>query len=356
MPRELSEADKIYYIIAFMSIINIKELNRKELAELLAFMGQPPFREKQIFAWLSKGAAAFDDMRNLPISLRKALAEKCVIESLEIELEQRSKDGTRKYLLRCPDGEFVEAVFMSYEYGNTICISTQVGCNMGCVFCASAIGGKRRDLKAWEMLDELLAVQRAAGPVSRVVLMGMGEPFDNYDELAEFLRRVHDPEGVNMSFRNITVSSCGIVPAIERFGDEFPQVNLAVSLHESDQKRREALMPIAKKYDLRDLMKVCTAHEKKTGRRVSYEYALAAGINDGEERAEELAALLKGQLCHVNLIALNPVLESGLRGSDRRAARAFAERLERLGIPTTVRRELGSDIDAACGQLRKKKV
>lgn len=339
-----------------MPMINIKELNRKERKELLVSMGEPAFREKQVFAWLSRGVKSWDEMSDLPKALREALSEKCELLSLSLELEQCSADGTKKYLLKCPDGEFVEAVFMSYEYGGSICISTQVGCNMGCRFCASAIGGKRRDLKAWEMLDELLVVQQAAGKVDRIVLMGMGEPFDNYDEVAEFLRRVHDPDGIGLGFRNITLSTCGIVPFIERFGDEFPQVNLAVSLHEVDQKRREAVLPVAKKYELGSLISACKAYEDKTGRRVSYEYALMAGKNDGDSHARELATLLRGQLCHVNLIPLNAVSENGLTGSSRAAAKAFAQKLQRLGIPATVRRELGSDIDAACGQLRKKKV
>ncbi len=335
-------------------MINIKELSRTELKDFLVGLGEPAFREKQISQWLLKGACSFDEMSNLSKCLKAKLADCCTIESLAIEREQISADGTRKYLLRCPDGEYVEAVFMAYEYGNSICISTQVGCNMGCTFCASTIGGKRRNLKAWEMLDEFLVVQGAAGAINHLVLMGMGEPFDNYEEVSEFLKRIHDPEGINLSYRNITVSSCGVVPGIERFGDEFPQVNLAISLHEASQKAREELMPIARKYDLGMLMNACREHEKKTGRRVTYEYTLIAGKNDTDENVKALAELLKGQLCHINLIPLNPVVESGMTGSSRGAAKAFADKLGRCGINATVRRELGSDIDAACGQLRKK--
>ncbi|MDO5441050.1 MAG: 23S rRNA (adenine(2503)-C(2))-methyltransferase RlmN, partial [Bacillota bacterium] len=285
------------------------------------------------------------------------LADKSSFESLKIELEQVSKDGTRKYLLRTVDGEYIEAVFMSYDYGNSLCISTQVGCNMGCKFCASTIGGKHRDLKAWEMLDEFLVIRKAAeSDINHIVLMGMGEPFDNYEEVSDFLQTIHDPNGINLSYRNITVSTCGLVPMIKRFGEDFPQVNLAISLHAANQEAREKIMPIAKKYSLDQLMAACKEHEEKTGRRISYEYTLILGKNDREEDAKALASLLKGQLCHVNLIPLNAVEETGLAGSSREAAQGFANRLEKLGIPATVRRELGSDIDAACGQLRKKQV
>ena len=338
-----------------MSIINIKEINRKELKETIKAMGQPAFRETQIFEWLCKGASSWEEMTNVPKTLKEKLQEKFGFDSLSVELEQVSSDGTRKYLLRCPDGEHVEAVFMQYEYGNSLCVSTQVGCNMGCKFCASTIGGKRRNLKAWEILDEFLVIRKAAGAdINHIVLMGMGEPFDNYDEVSEFLRRIHDPEGINLSYRNITVSTCGLIPMIERFGDDFPQVNLAISLHAATQEDREEIMPIAKKYNLNSLISTCRAHEEKTGRRISYEYTLILGQNDSLEHASKLAELLKGQLCHVNLIPLNPVLETGMKGASRESAQVFAERLEKLGIPATVRRELGSDIDAACGQLRKK--
>ncbi len=340
-----------------MSIINIKEINRKQLEDELKSMGEPAFRERQIFEWISKGVQRWDEMTNLPKTLKEKLQDKFNLESLSVELEQVSSDGTRKYLLRCPDGEHVEAVFMQYEYGNSLCVSTQVGCNMGCKFCASTIGGKVRNLKAWEILDEYLVIRRAVNSdINHIVLMGMGEPFDNYDELCDFLERIHDPEGVNLSYRNITVSTCGIVPMIQRFGDEYPQVNLAISLHAGTQAERAKIMPIANKYSIEELMRVCKLHEQKTGRRISYEYTLILGQNDSLEHANKLAELLKGQLCHVNLIPLNPVTETGMQGSSRESAKLFASKLERLGITATVRRELGSDIDAACGQLRKKQV
>ena len=332
--------------------MNIKAFTREERTEYLAGLGQPKFREKQIFEWICRGAESPDEMSNLPAALREQLE----MESVKIELEQRSKsDGTRKFLLRFTDGNTAEAVFMKYDYGNSLCISTQVGCNMGCRFCASTIGGKVRDLKAWEILDEYLMIRKAAGePISHIVLMGMGEPLDNYEEVSAFLKLIHDPAGVGLSYRNITLSTCGIVPMIERFGDEFPQVNLAISLHASNQDKRAALMPVAKRWDIDELVEACRRHSEKTGRRVTFEYTLIRGENDSASDAAELSRLLSGMLCHVNLIPLNPVKETGLEGADRQAAKSFAEKLEKAGIPATVRRELGRDIDAACGQLRKK--
>jgi len=332
--------------------MNIKAFTREERTEYLAGLGQPKFREKQIFEWICRGAESPDEMSNLPASLRSLLD----MESVTIELEQRSKtDGTRKFLLRFTDGNTAEAVFMKYEYGNSLCVSTQIGCNMGCRFCASTIGGKVRDLKAWEILDEYIMIRRHTGEdINHIVLMGMGEPFDNYNEVSAFLKLIHDPAGIGLSYRSITLSTCGIVPMIDRFGDEFPQVNLAISLHASNQEKRAALMPVAKRWSLNELAAACRAHTEKTGRRITFEYTLIRGENDSPSDAAELASLLSGMLCHVNLIPLNPVKETGLEGADRKAAKEFAEKLERLGITATVRRELGRDIDAACGQLRKK--
>lgn len=337
--------------------MNIKSLSKTELEELLLSFGEKPFRAKQIREWILKGAASFDEMTNLPKALRTRLSDICVFESLKIEKEQISTDGTRKYLFKAPDGAYIESVFMKYEYGNSVCLSTQVGCNMGCRFCASTLLGKERDLKAWEMLDQYLMIKGATGEdLSHIVLMGMGEPLDNYDEVKAFLQEIHDPSGINLSYRNITLSTCGIIPMIERFSDDFPQVNLAISLHAASQEERLKIMPIAKVYPLDALMDACRAYTEKTGRRISYEYTLIEGKNDSEKNAKDLAALLRGQLCHVNLIPLNPVAETGLSGTDRATAKIFAERLEKLGIPATVRRRNGADIDAACGQLRRKSV
>ncbi|MBP5750938.1 MAG: 23S rRNA (adenine(2503)-C(2))-methyltransferase RlmN [Firmicutes bacterium] len=334
---------------------NIKAFTREERTAVLKEMGLPAFREKQIFAWICRGAKSWDECTDLSKDLRASLAQRFSWENAEAELTQVSSDGTRKLLIALPDGQKVEAVFMAYGYGNSLCISTQVGCAMGCRFCASTIGGRIRSLKAWEMLEEyVLAVRESGQPVNHIVLMGMGEPFDNYGEVAAFLRLIHDPQGIGLSYRNITLSTCGIVPGIRRFGEEFPQVNLAISLHAPNQAEREKLMPVAKAYPLDELIPACREHAQKTGRRVTFEFALIAGQNDTPQTAKELAQLLQGMLCHVNLIPLNPVTETGMRGTDRKAAAQFRDMLESMGIPATVRRQLGADIDAACGQLRKK--
>ena len=334
---------------------NFKALTRDQRSKELNTLGQPAFREKQIFGWICKGALSFDEMTDLPKTLREELSAGYAFDSIETELVQQSKDGTKKYLLKLTDGNFVEAVFMKYSYGNTLCISTQVGCNMGCVFCASGIGGKIRDLEPWEMLDEYLVCRRESGEdINHIVLMGMGEPFDNYKNVSEFLRLIHDTEGVGLSYRNITVSTSGIIRKIRAFADDFPQVNLAVSLHSAVQEEREKLMPVAKGNTLPELMAACRESSEKTGRRITFEYALIAGKNDGEKDVRDLVSLLFGMLCHVNLIPLNPVVENDMKSVPREAAEAFAAKLEKRGIPATVRRSLGQDIDAACGQLRKK--
>ena len=334
---------------------NIKSFTREERAAALKELGLPAFREKQIYAWICRGARSWDECTDLSKDLRAKLSGTFSWENAEAELVQTSSDGTRKFLIRMPDGERVEAVFMAYEYGNSLCISTQVGCNMGCSFCASTIGGRIRSLQSWEMLEEVVLCVRESGePINHIVLMGMGEPFDNYDAVAGFLKAVHDPQGLNLSYRSITLSTCGLVPGIRRFGEEFPQVNLAISLHASNQQAREKLMPVAKAYPLEELMAACREHAQKTGRRITFEFALIEGQNDTPHTAKELADLLRGMLCHVNLIPLNPVTETGMTGSSRKAAAKFRDLLESMGIPATVRRQLGADIDAACGQLRKK--
>lgn len=337
-------------------MIDMKELTRSERKQFIESLGESAFREKQIFKWLSAGADSFEMMTDLSAALRKKLSETCSWDTLSILVEQESsKDGTVKFLLQLPDLHTVETVLMKYEYGNSVCLSTQVGCSMGCRFCASGIGGKVRNLKAWEMLDQVLLCQKQAGEkINHIVLMGTGEPFDNYDEIVAFLHLIHDPEGINLSYRNITISTCGILPAIAKFGDDFPQVNLAISLHAVSQEEREKLMPIAAVYKLPALIEACKKHTQKTGRRITFEYALIEGVNDDFEHAKKLAKLLKGMLAHVNLIPLNPVVEANLSGSNRKRSEAFRKTLENLGIPATVRRQLGADIDAACGQLRRK--
>jgi len=333
---------------------NFKTLTREERKEALVSMGEKAFREKQIFSWLSKGME-LDEMSNVSNSIKNKILDNYSFDSVKVELVQTSKDGTKKYLLKLPDDNYVETVFMKYDYGNTLCISTQVGCNMGCSFCASTIGGKIRDLYAWEIFEEYTVCRRDCGEdISHIVLMGMGEPFDNYKNVSEFLHMIHDEEGVGLSYRNITVSSSGLIPKIRQFTEDFPQVNLAISLHNPVQEEREKIMPVAKGNKMPELMAACKEYTEKTGRRISFEYTLIEGQNDRDEDVINLSKLLHGMLCHVNLIPLNSVRENGMKGTSRDSAKKFSEKLEKRGIPATVRRSLGQDIDAACGQLRKK--
>ena len=334
---------------------NILSYSLPELEALVLSMGEKKFRAKQIFGWLARGAASYDEMSNVPAGLRRNLAENgYYIGQPEVVTMQESKsDGTRKCLYEFSDGARVESVFMKYSYGNSICISTQVGCLMGCTFCASTMDGKQRDLTAGEMLGEVLKMKRATGEeINHIVLMGMGEPLDNYEEVSKFLKLINSPEGVNLSLRNITLSTCGIIPGIYRFAEDFPQVNLAVSLHAPNDEIRRRTMPVARKYGYDDLMKACRDYTEKTHRRITFEYALIRGVNDSPENAEELADHLKGWLTHVNLIPLNEVKGRDYRTAEGSSVLAFRKVLEKRGIAATVRRTLGSDIDAACGQLR----
>ena len=340
-------------------MINLIDLQLNELEELMKELGQPKFRAAQVFSWLykeaGKGAADFNDMTNIPKMIREKLSEISTIGLPEILKVQESKlDGTRKYLFGLAAGNGVESVFMRYKFGNSICVSSQAGCRMGCSFCASTLGGLERNLTAGEIAGQILSAERDTGErISHVVVMGSGEPFDNYENLSGFIRIINDPKGLNIGMRNITVSTCGIVPMIERFGEDFPQVNLAISLHASDDSRRSELMPVNRKYPLAELLKACKKYAEKTSRRVTFEYTLVKGVNDSREDAERLAALLCGMLCHVNLIPLNTVKERKFETTSREAAQKFRERLEARGVPATIRRELGDDIDAACGQLRR---
>lgn len=336
--------------------MNVKDMTIKELEAFFHKMGEQKFRAKQVFGWLSKGARSFDEMTDLSKELRTKLSDAVEIQSLNILKAQNSeKDGTRKYLMGLPDGNSIECVFMKYKFGNTLCISSQAGCRMGCSFCASAIGGLKRNLTAGEMADQITTVERDTGEkIGNVVVMGTGEPFDNYENLSRFLEIVHSKEGLNMGLRNITVSTCGLIPKMMEFAQDFPQVNLAVSLHAPNDKIRSDVMPISKRYPMDELLAACRTYIDKTGRRITFEYALIRDHNDSERNAEELAAKLRGMNCHVNLIPLNRVAETGLRGSEHTGAERFKAILEKKGIQTTVRRELGSDIDAACGQLRLK--
>lgn len=335
-------------------MINLRDLTIEELKDFLVELGEKPFRAKQIFSWIYKGVENFDEMTNLSKDLREKLKEHAEIGSLDILRVQHSKtDGTRKYLLGLKDGNTIESVFMKYKYGNSICVSSQAGCRMGCKFCASGMDGLRRDLTPGEIAGEILTIEKDTGEkINHVVVMGTGEPFDNYDNLIKFIHNIHEKDGLGISLRNITVSTCGLVPKIQQFAEDMKQVNLAISLHSADSETRESMMPVNKSYPVDELLKECRAYTEKTGRRITFEYALVKDKTDTKEQIDLLAVKLRGMLCHVNLIPLNEVQETGLFGSNRKKAMEIAAYLENRGIPATVRRELGSDIQAACGQLR----
>lgn len=337
-------------------MIDLRDQSLTELKDLFVSMGEKPFRAGQLFRWIARGASDFAEISDLPAPLREKLGQTALLTNMKIKKVQVSaKDGTQKYLFQLLDGKTVETVLMKYEYGSSICISSQVGCAMGCTFCASAIGGLERNLTAGEMLGQLLEVQRETGEkISHIVVMGTGEPLANYGNLAKFIRLVHEKDGLNLGLRNITVSTCGLISQMDRFGRDFPQVNLAISLHAPTDELRSAMMPINEKYPLDALLAACKKYIEQTGRRITFEYALVEGVNDTTEMIDLLARKLRGMLCHVNLIPLNPVTESGLVGTKRKHAKDLQARLEAKGISATVRRELGADIDGACGQLRQR--
>ena len=334
---------------------DIKSMTREELSAEFAALGEPAFRAKQVFSWLHRGAG-FDGMTNLPKTLRSRLAAEYALHRPEIARKQVSaKDGTVKYLWRLRDGHCVESVLMRYHHGNTVCISSEVGCAMGCAFCASTRGGLVRRLLPSEMLDQVLYTQLDSGlPVSNIVLMGIGEPLDNYDNVRRFLTLVNDPEGMNIGMRHISLSTCGLVPGIDRLAEEDLQLTLSISLHAPDDAVRSQIMPVNRRYDIDALLTACRRYFEKTGRRISFEYAMIDGLNDTPEMASLLIRRLRGLPAHVNLIPLNRIEESPLQPSTRQAVAAFQKALEDAGITATVRRTLGSDIDASCGQLRKK--
>ncbi len=335
---------------------DIRSMTLEELKEAMTALGEKPFRAKQIYEWLHvRLVDDFDEMTNLSRALREKLRENYALWPLQALRVQTSKiDGTKKFLFALSDRQVVESVWMQYHHGDSVCISSQVGCRMGCKFCASGIGGLVRNLTVGEMLAQVYAIQKLTGErVSNVVVMGTGEPFDNYDTLIQFLRMLTDTNGLNISQRNITVSTCGIVPKIRAFAEEDLQVTLALSLHASDNEKRKELMPIAYTYSLGEVMDACRYYFQKTGRRMTYEYSLVGGVNDTREDAKALAGLLRGQNCHVNLIPVNPVKEKGYVQPDRTAVLDFKDKLEKYGINATIRREMGRDIDGACGQLRR---
>lgn len=340
-------------------MLNLRDLTVKELEEYFVSIGEKPFRAKQVFEWLNRGVDSFDEMSNIPKELRERLndaeaSDDITIGRINILRKQESRtDGTIKYLFQLRESIAVESVFMKYKYGNSICVSSQAGCRMGCAFCASTIGGLTRNLSAGEILMQVIGAERDTGEkISHVVIMGTGEPFDNYDNIVKFINLVHEPKGLGLSMRNITVSTCGLVPKIMEFARDLPQVNLAVSLHAPNDEVRSRIMPVNRTYNVARLISECKRYTEATHRRITFEYALIAGVNDAPGRADELADLLRGMLCHVNLIPLNEVSETGLAGSPKAQVQEFLARLESRGITATVRRELGSDIDAACGQLR----
>jgi 23S rRNA (adenine2503-C2)-methyltransferase len=335
-------------------MIDLKSMTLEEMEDLLKSWGEPSFRAGQVFTWLHRGVTSFDQMSDLPKALRERLAQTCSLTPPTVERKQVSaQDGTVKYLWRLADGNCVETVLMRYRHGNTVCISCQVGCRMGCAFCASTLGGKLRDLTPAEMLDQVLFTQLDSGSeISNIVLMGIGEPLDNFDTVLRFLELVNHPKGLHIGMRHISLSTCGLVEKIDKLAEYRLQLTLSVSLHAPDDATRSALMPVNRSVGVGRLMDACRRYFEKTGRRISYEYAMIDGVNDSDQQADLLAELLRGTGGHVNLIPLNHVEESPLKPSRRVAA--FQKRLERHGVTVTVRRRLGGDIDASCGQLRRK--
>ncbi|MCI8707305.1 23S rRNA (adenine(2503)-C(2))-methyltransferase RlmN [Lachnospiraceae bacterium JLR.KK009] len=340
-----------------MEKADIKSWDQKELGEFLVSLGEKPFRAKQLYPWLHiKHAVSFEDMTDISKKLKEKLINSCHLTVLrQVDMQQSKLDGTRKYLFALPDGNLAESVLMRYSHGNSVCVSSQVGCRMGCKFCASALGGLVRGLTPAELLEQVYRIQEDSGErVSHVVVMGMGEPLDNYGNVLKFIRLLSDGNGLNISQRNITVSTCGIVPKMRELADEKLQVTLALSLHAPTQEKREALLPIAKKYGIQEAVEACRYYFQQTGRRVTFEYSLVEGANDSREDAGKLGALLQGMNCHVNLIPVNPVAERDYRPPNRRRVLDFKNELEKYGINVTIRREMGRDIDGACGQLRKR--
>ena len=336
--------------------MNLKSMTLPELSACLKEMGQPAFRAKQVYTWLHKGVRSYEEMTNIPQALRAVLAEQFPICPPQVVRKQESKkDGTIKYLWKLSDGNCVETVLMRYHYGNTVCISTEVGCRMGCAFCASTLGGLVRKLEPFEMLDQVLFTQVDSGlPVSHIVLMGIGEPLDNFDNVMRFLELGNSPEGMNISMRHISLSTCGLVPKIDELAKRKLQLTLSVSLHAPNDEIRNRIMPVNKAYPTEELLAACRRYYGETSRRISFEYAMIDGVNDTEAAAKELLRRMKGLPAHFNLIPLNHVEESPLKPSTKTAVARFQKILEDGGIPATVRRTLGGDIDASCGQLRRK--
>lgn len=336
--------------------VDLKSMNLAEMTEFIVSIGEKPFRAKQVYQWIhEKQADSFDEMTNISKKMRELLADAGYLTTLKKEEVQISQlDGTRKYLFQLEDGNVIESVLMRYKHGNSVCISSQVGCRMGCRFCASTIDGLVRGLRPAEMLDQIYQIGKDIGErISNVVVMGTGEPMDNFDNLLRFIELLTDENGLHISQRNLTVSTCGIVPRMRELADKKLQITLALSLHASNQEKRLSLMPVANKYDIHEVVNACRYYFDQTGRRVTFEYSLVGGVNDTDQDAEELCRLVKGMNCHINLIPVNPIKERDYVQSNAKVIAAFKNKLEKNGLAVTVRREMGRDIDGACGQLRK---
>lgn len=339
-----------------MEEINLKDLYIEELEKILYDISREKYRAKQIFRWIHRGVCSFGEMTDLSAQLREELTRRFSISCLKMLNVQKTDDGTRKYLFELSDGNAVESVLMKYKHGNSACLSTQVGCKMGCRFCASEKCGFVRNLTAGEIVDQVLTIQRDIGErISSIVFMGIGEPLDNYENTIKAMKLLNHPEGLNIGYRHISVSTCGLIPAINRLAGEKLPITLSISLHASNDKIRDKIMPINKKYKIDDLLEACKNYIKTTNRRISFEYIMILNLNDSEKEARELASLLKGMLAHVNLIRFNEVSGKDFKSSSMDRIKKFKETLERSGIETTVRRELGNEIEAACGQLRLKR-
>ncbi len=338
--------------------MHLKSMTLPEMTDYFKSSGLPAFRAKQVYSWLHKGVESYEQMTNIPQALRQQLQQEHPLYAPKAVRRQESKlDGTIKYLWQLSDGNCVESVLMRYHYGNTVCISTEVGCGMGCAFCASTLGGLVRRLEPHEMLDQVLFTQKDSGlPVSHIVLMGIGEPLDNFDNVLRFLALVNSQEGMNISMRHISLSTCGLVPKIDQLAKEKLQISLAISLHGPNNEKRSRVMPVNKAYPMEALLDACRRYYDETGRRIHFEYAMIDGVNDSEADARELLQRLKGLGAHVNLIPLNHVEESPLKPSSKKAVARFQQILEAGGVTATVRRTLGGDIDASCGQLRRKQI
>ena len=336
--------------------MNLKSMTLPEVTAALKELGQPAFRGKQVYTWLHKGVRSYDEMTNLPKTLRDSLAQQYPLYApVAVRKQESQKDGTIKYLWSLQDGNCVETVLMRYHYGNTVCISTEVGCRMGCAFCASTLGGLVRRLEPFEMLDQVLFTQIDSGlPINHIVLMGIGEPLDNFDNVLRFLELVNSEEGMNISMRHISLSTCGLVPKIDELAKKKLQISLAISLHGPNDSVRDKIMPVNKAYPMEELLAACRRYYEATSRRIHFEYAMIDGVNDTPEAAKEILKRMKGLPAHFNLIPLNHVEESPLKPSSKAAVATFQKILEDGGITATVRRTLGGDIDASCGQLRRK--